>query len=32
MDPDSWKTLRTIDVPCGRELRVELTPAEAGGR
>ena len=32
MDPDSWKTLRTIDVPRGGELRVELTPAEASGR
>lgn len=28
MDPDSWKTLRKIDVPRGGELRVELSPAE----
>jgi len=32
MDPDSWKTLRKIDVPRGGELRVELTPAELEGR
>jgi hypothetical protein len=32
MDPDSWKTLRTIDVPRGGELRVALTPTELEGR
>ena len=31
MDPDSWKILRTIDVPRGGELRVGLTSAEPGG-
>jgi RNA polymerase sigma factor (sigma-70 family) len=31
-DPDSWKLLRAIDVPRGGELRVELAPADVGGR
>jgi hypothetical protein len=30
-DPEAWKVLRTIEVPRGGELRVELTPADLGG-
>ena len=28
MDPDTWKVLRTITVPRGAELRVELGPQD----
>ena len=31
MDPDSWKVLRTITVPRGAEVRVELRPSELEG-
>ena len=32
MDPDEWRVLRTITVPRGEELRVELSPAEVEER
>jgi hypothetical protein len=31
MDPDTWKVLRTITVPRGAELRVELEPSGLEG-
>ena len=32
MDPDTWKVLRSITVPRGAELRVELGPDDLAGR